>query len=39
MHILTVEKTKICSDLRIELWTFHSPREDSTTTYPSFAYW
>jgi len=28
MHILTVEKTTICSDLKIELWTFHYPRED-----------
>jgi len=35
MHLLSVKKTSICSELRIEAWTFQSPREDShqTITY------
>ena len=38
MHILTVKKTDIWSELRMEIWTFYSPRKDSTTTYLSVTY-
>jgi len=38
MHNITVNKTIICSELRIEPCTFHSPREGSVMTYLSFAF-
>ena len=31
LHTLTVNKTNICSELRIEPWTFHYQRDHSNT--------